>query len=216
MTETNKSKTKADLSALTHREREVLRLIAEGLSVSEISKVLYRSGKTIQSHRLSIGRKLGARNRVELTRIAVEAGLVPAHPQEEAEAAVSGLGSVLAEPMVECAWQPDQQSLLFVWALAQHRRWFTPTTGPLAQLPTLAGPCGLWENMQSLAPQSRTKVYTTLQTIPTSTEATYDLEYICQQADGSWLPLREIGHRLHIPGLGEVMVGFITLMEKKA
>lgn len=64
------------LESLTPREREVLTLIAEGRSLSEIARRLYRSLKTIESHRLALGRKLGASNRVELAHIAIRAGLV--------------------------------------------------------------------------------------------------------------------------------------------
>lgn len=63
------------VESLTEREREVLTLLAEGMTIPEIAKQLFRSQKTIQTHRLSIGRKLGARNRVELTRIALQAGV---------------------------------------------------------------------------------------------------------------------------------------------
>jgi PAS domain S-box-containing protein len=65
------------LDQLTPREREVLTYVAKGLSLPEIAEKLHRSLKTIESHRLSLGRKLGASNRVELTRIAIGAGLAP-------------------------------------------------------------------------------------------------------------------------------------------
>lgn len=64
------------LSVLTPRELEILTLIAQGLSTSEIAKHLHRSEKTIEWHRVSLGAKLGVLNRVELTWIAIEAGLV--------------------------------------------------------------------------------------------------------------------------------------------
>jgi len=65
------------LDNLTNREREVLGLIGQGLSLAEIADKLYRSQKTIQTHRLSLGRKLGVNNRVELARIAIATGLSP-------------------------------------------------------------------------------------------------------------------------------------------
>lgn len=68
---------RSTLDSLTPREREVLTLVAQGLSLPEIAEKLHRSLKTIESHRLSIGRKLDASNRVELTRIAIGAGLAP-------------------------------------------------------------------------------------------------------------------------------------------
>lgn len=67
----------AALARLSAREREVLALIGQGLSSPEIARLLFRSRKTIDSHRASLTRKLRARNRVELARIAVAAGLVP-------------------------------------------------------------------------------------------------------------------------------------------
>ncbi|NBC10716.1 MAG: PAS domain S-box protein [Planctomycetes bacterium] len=65
------------IKSLTNREREVLGLIGQGYSLAEIADQLYRSQKTIQTHRLSLGRKLGVNNRVELARIAIAAGLAP-------------------------------------------------------------------------------------------------------------------------------------------
>ena len=67
----------AKLESLTRREREVLGLIGRGLSLPQIARQLHRSQKTIESHRLSLGRKLDASNRVELARIAITAGLAP-------------------------------------------------------------------------------------------------------------------------------------------
>lgn len=63
------------LEQLTPREREVLRFIAEGLSTPQIADRLFRSEKTIESHRQSLAKKLGLRNRVELTRYAIQAGV---------------------------------------------------------------------------------------------------------------------------------------------
>ncbi|MCB9845031.1 MAG: helix-turn-helix transcriptional regulator [Phycisphaeraceae bacterium] len=63
------------LAALTRRETEILALIGEGLTTAEIARRLDRSAKTIEWHRVSIGRKLGARTRVDLARIALRAGL---------------------------------------------------------------------------------------------------------------------------------------------
>ncbi|MGQ0626530.1 MAG: LuxR C-terminal-related transcriptional regulator [Phycisphaerales bacterium] len=77
-----------DLSKLSKREREILTFIAQGLSTPQIADKLFRSRKTIDSHRANLARKLGARNRVQLTRLAVAAGLVPAFAfagQNEAE-----------------------------------------------------------------------------------------------------------------------------------
>ncbi len=64
------------LSSLTTREMEILRLIAAGLSTADIADQLHRSVKTVEWHRVSLGNKLGITNRVELARIAINAGLV--------------------------------------------------------------------------------------------------------------------------------------------
>lgn len=64
------------IESLTPREREILTMIADGDSLVEIAQKLHRSLKTIESHRLSLGRKLKASNRVELAKIAIRAGLV--------------------------------------------------------------------------------------------------------------------------------------------
>lgn len=63
------------LAVLTSRELEVLALIGQGLSTAEIAQALFRSVKTIEKHRESIGRKLVVTSRVELGRIATRAGL---------------------------------------------------------------------------------------------------------------------------------------------
>lgn len=63
------------LGLLTDREIEILRLIGDGLSTAEIARELHRSVKTIEWHRVSLGSKLKATNRVGLARIAIQAGL---------------------------------------------------------------------------------------------------------------------------------------------
>ncbi len=64
------------LANLTRREFEILRLIAQGMAMSEIATWIYRSQKTVESHRRTLGQKLGAKNGPDLTRIATEAGLL--------------------------------------------------------------------------------------------------------------------------------------------
>lgn len=64
------------LETLTARELEVLRLISEGNTTAEVARLLHRSVKTVEWHRVSLGTKLKVTNRVELARIAIRAGLV--------------------------------------------------------------------------------------------------------------------------------------------
>ncbi|HBA40420.1 MAG: DNA-binding response regulator [Deltaproteobacteria bacterium RIFCSPLOWO2_12_55_13] len=61
---------------LSDREREVLRLIAEGRTYKEMAKLLAVSVKTIETYRERIKEKLGLHTRAELVRYALEKGLV--------------------------------------------------------------------------------------------------------------------------------------------
>ncbi|HEX6393372.1 MAG TPA: response regulator transcription factor [Acidimicrobiales bacterium] len=64
------------LEALTDREREVLTLVASGLTNDEIASELYLSPLTAKTHVSRILSKLGARDRAQLVVIAYETGLV--------------------------------------------------------------------------------------------------------------------------------------------
>jgi len=64
------------LSCLTPREREVLRMAAEGLSSTETGRQLGISARTAECHRAHGMRKLGLHRRAELVRFALSAGLV--------------------------------------------------------------------------------------------------------------------------------------------
>lgn len=57
--------------SLTDREREVLRLVAQGLGTQEIARALAMSPKTVDSHRRNIREKLGLENARDLVRYAV-------------------------------------------------------------------------------------------------------------------------------------------------
>ncbi len=61
-----------ELDQLTAREREVLRLIAQGYTYKEIARELYISVKTVESHVSSVLRKLQLSTRHQLTRWATE------------------------------------------------------------------------------------------------------------------------------------------------
>ncbi len=62
--------------ALTHRERGILKLIAEGYRSKEIADYLCISVKTVEKHRSNLMRKLDLHNAQALTTIAIEKGLV--------------------------------------------------------------------------------------------------------------------------------------------
>ncbi len=63
-------------SDLTAREREVLQLIAEGHTMKSIAGLLCISPKTVEGHNSRIMAKAGAKNRADLVRYAIGAGLV--------------------------------------------------------------------------------------------------------------------------------------------
>ena len=67
---------KAALDRLTPREREILQLLAEGLSDKEIAERLYLSGKTVRSHVASILTKLGVDSRLQALVFALRHGAV--------------------------------------------------------------------------------------------------------------------------------------------
>ena len=72
----NKPKITAVSDGLTQREREVLRLIAEGFSSKEIANKLSISAKTIGAHRENLMKKLKLHNVASLTRYAIQRGLI--------------------------------------------------------------------------------------------------------------------------------------------
>jgi len=63
-------------SDLTHREREVLDLLVDGLSNPEISERLFISLATVKFHVSTIYSKLGAVNRAEAVRLAWQHDLI--------------------------------------------------------------------------------------------------------------------------------------------
>jgi two-component system response regulator NreC len=64
------------LGGLSDRERQVLRMIAEGVSNREIAEALVLSVKTVERHRANIMEKLGLHNRTALVKYAIRKGLV--------------------------------------------------------------------------------------------------------------------------------------------
>jgi DNA-binding NarL/FixJ family response regulator len=61
---------------LSKRERQILKMVAEGNKSSEIAKDLCISPRTVEKHRTNIMAKLGIHNVAELTAYAIEKGLV--------------------------------------------------------------------------------------------------------------------------------------------
>lgn len=64
------------LEQLTEREREVLKLVAEGLPTKEIAARLFISTRTVESHRANLMRKLDLHSVARLTQFAIREGLV--------------------------------------------------------------------------------------------------------------------------------------------
>ena len=61
---------------LSDREREILKLIAEGQTNREIAEMLFLSIKTVQAHRANLMRKLGMHDRTELVKYAIRKGII--------------------------------------------------------------------------------------------------------------------------------------------
>ena len=76
----NTGKLRGNGSPLTPRQREILQLIAEGKSTKEIAATLGISVKTVEFHRASLAEVLGLRSVAELTRYALQHGIIPSKP----------------------------------------------------------------------------------------------------------------------------------------
>jgi RNA polymerase sigma factor (sigma-70 family) len=74
---------RARLESLTNREREVMLLVAEGLTNREIGERLEISPRTVETHRERVMAKLRVRSVAELTRFVVEHGLDGPGPQAD-------------------------------------------------------------------------------------------------------------------------------------
>jgi two-component system response regulator NreC len=61
---------------LTGREREVLKLLAEGNSTQKIANILVITPKTVEGHKTNLMAKLGVHNRVELVKYALRKGVI--------------------------------------------------------------------------------------------------------------------------------------------
>jgi DNA-binding NarL/FixJ family response regulator len=69
-------KSESSWDSLTRRERQVLKLIAEGYKNKEIAGYLYLSVKTVEKHRANLMKKLDLHNASALTAFAMEKGLI--------------------------------------------------------------------------------------------------------------------------------------------
>ncbi len=67
---------KPRLSTLTPREREILKLLAEGLSVKEIAARLDLSIKTVEAHKFNLMRKLDIHNKAQLVQYAIKRKII--------------------------------------------------------------------------------------------------------------------------------------------
>ncbi len=65
---------------LTSREREVLQLLAEGLTNNEASARLSISPRTVEVHRANLMHKLGLHSQADLIRLAIKRGILPLEP----------------------------------------------------------------------------------------------------------------------------------------
>lgn len=70
-------------SVITRREEEVLQLIAEGLSTTEVAARLYISVKTVKNHLASVYQKLDSRDRTQAVVRAVRMGIIRLEPDRQ-------------------------------------------------------------------------------------------------------------------------------------
>jgi DNA-binding NarL/FixJ family response regulator len=61
---------------LTKREKEILKLIADGMSSQEIAETLFISLRTVETHRLNLNQKLDVKNTAGLVKEAIKRGLI--------------------------------------------------------------------------------------------------------------------------------------------
>jgi two-component system response regulator NreC len=63
-------------SRLTERERDILKLLAEGYSTQEIADMLVITPKTVEGHKTNLMAKLGIHNRIDLVKYALRKGII--------------------------------------------------------------------------------------------------------------------------------------------
>ena len=64
------------LERLSPREREIITMVAQGMSNQSIGQKLFISDKTVKNYVTSIRRKLGLENRIQIALYAIKCGLV--------------------------------------------------------------------------------------------------------------------------------------------
>lgn len=83
-----KSSTGPSLDSLTHRERQVLQLVAEGRSSKFIANYLCVSVKTVDKHRTNLRRKLGFHHASGLVSYAIAMGIIPGYGDRDLNSSV--------------------------------------------------------------------------------------------------------------------------------
>ena len=61
---------------LTERERDILKLLAEGHSTQEVADLLVITTKTVEGHKTNLMAKLGVHNRIDLVKYAMRKGII--------------------------------------------------------------------------------------------------------------------------------------------
>lgn len=82
---TSKFATWGPLDTITPRERDVLVWIGRGLSQKEIAEQMGVSAKTVETHRMRLGKKLHVKSASQLVRIACHSGIGPEHTSLKAQ-----------------------------------------------------------------------------------------------------------------------------------
>jgi DNA-binding NarL/FixJ family response regulator len=93
------------LDTLTAREKQVLKLIAEGRRNREIAKYLFISVKTVEKHRSNLMHKMDLHNTAALTSLAMEQGLVGSGASAEASLSVDGAKSPMTDGLPTTRWR---------------------------------------------------------------------------------------------------------------
>jgi DNA-binding CsgD family transcriptional regulator len=71
------------VASLTNREKEILALVAEGMTSEEIAKAIHLSRHTVNTHRKNIYRKLSIQNSADLLKVAEVFGFISATDHNE-------------------------------------------------------------------------------------------------------------------------------------